>query len=188
MSEHATDQSNKNWKWATVILVILIALALVCATSLIWGGLIGFALGRSFGHRDMMGSYRLDEVPALPEIPDLPELTPRTDMRPWLGVGFMTTADGARVTTVVPGSPAETAGLEVGDIIVAVDGRNVTQAMPLDEIIQQYEAGDRVDLTVERGGRERTIRVRLASRILLEMPELRQGFPLEIPAEPRRDS
>jgi putative serine protease PepD len=99
----------------------------------------------------------------------------------------MTTADGTRVTTIVPGGPAETAGLEVGDMIVAVDGRNVTPAMPLDEIIQQYEAGDRVTLTVERDGRERTVRVRLASRILLEMPELRQGFPLGIPGEPRLD-
>jgi serine protease Do len=115
----------------------------------------------------------------IPEFPETPELAER----PWLGVGFVMTDEGALITEVVPGSPADESGLQNDDVIAEVDGRAVTEARPLDELILRYEPGDRVELTVLRQGRERTVRVRLASWMEGGMPYWEDQF--EMPVEPR---
>ena len=69
---------------------------------------------------------------------------------------------GAIITEVVPGSPAEQAGLQEGDVVVAVDSQRVGPAGNLARLISQYEPGDRVTLTVRRADEEaRKIRVKL---------------------------
>ena len=137
---------------------------------------------------DYDGYYEPFEAPLppfapMPETPDMPDM-PFFEDRPWLGVGFVMGPDGAQVTSVVPGSPADEEGLEVDDIITEVDGVAVTASLPLDELILGYEPGDRVELTVARGGRERTIRVRLATRMDGEMPWHPDNFPVEPPLIP----
>jgi membrane-associated protease RseP (regulator of RpoE activity) len=171
---NSTERGNKVWKWVALALIAVLVLSLTCITSTIWGGLIGFALGRTTTRHTMpiweapedftpfeppMQPWR--EMPERPEMmPDMPEM----GEMPWLGVTFVMVDDGARVSYVVPNSPADDAGIETGDVITEVDGRNVTESNRLDELIQQYDPGDRVELTVERNGRERTVEVRLASR------------------------
>jgi len=56
------------------------------------------------------------------------------------------------VTNVYPGSPAEVAGLRVGDQIVAFDGRPVEDAADQDRVWKLHEPGDSVRLTVLRPG------------------------------------
>lgn len=171
MSEQAERSSS--WKWIAISLIAILVLTLVCVTSTIWGGLIGFALGRTTT-RHAMPMWEAPEDfapfeppmqpwPEMPEQPELPDMPDMSEM-PWLGVTFVMVDDGARVSYVVPNSPADDAGLEIGDVITEVDGRNVTESRRLDELIQQYDPGDRVELTLERNGRERTVEVRLASR------------------------
>ena len=57
---------------------------------------------------------------------------------------------GIIVKSVVNDMPAETAGLEAGDIITAIDGNRVTSMEELQEILEDYEPGDTVELTVSR--------------------------------------
>ncbi|HZG03449.1 MAG TPA: trypsin-like peptidase domain-containing protein [Streptomyces sp.] len=79
--------------------------------------------------------------------------------------------DGARVglapgqagTPVVPGGPADRAGIEEGDVITAVDGTRVRGGEELIVKIRSHRPGDRLELTVERGGRERSVTVVLGS-------------------------
>ncbi len=75
---------------------------------------------------------------------------------------------GVAVLKVLPNSPAAAAGLrptriypdgsiEFGDIIVAVDGKRVHTLYELQEFIRHHKHGDKVDLTLLRGGKKRHI-------------------------------
>lgn len=68
---------------------------------------------------------------------------------------------GALIISV--GSPAAEAGLRVGDIIISVDGVQVNASLSLDAILDNYYAGDRIRLTVNRSGSSRTLTVTLGS-------------------------
>jgi serine protease Do len=57
---------------------------------------------------------------------------------------------GVYVYSVISGSGAESAGLHQGDIITAMDGQTVTTMDELKSMLEDYEAGDTVTLTVER--------------------------------------
>lgn len=58
---------------------------------------------------------------------------------------------GAAVVGVLPGSPAE-GQLQSGDVVLAVDGAPVGTAVELAEAVRRHRVGDRVRLTVSRGG------------------------------------
>lgn len=73
-------------------------------------------------------------------------------------------AGGARITSVVDGSPAEKAGLEKGDIVVAFGGDTVRGPVSLTKKIRDHEPGDSVKLTVLRDGRRQSFDVELARR------------------------
>jgi S1-C subfamily serine protease len=70
---------------------------------------------------------------------------------------------GAFIADVVAGSGADEAGLEAGDVIVAIDGHDVRSATDVGAIIADLEPGDRVSIRLERNGRERTIGATLGS-------------------------
>lgn len=186
------SRRNRGWIWAAAILGGLLILTLTCVVSTVWGGVIGFAIGRRSAYRMMMpgmpfGSPQrpepfgpMPELPDMPDMPDFPDM-PQLAERPWLGVTFVMMGEGALVTDVTPGSPAEREGLAPDDIITAVESRAVTEATPLDELILRYDPGDRVELKVLRDGRERTVRVRLASWQDIpwqEMPR-QDGLPMQ---------
>ena len=86
--------------------------------------------------------------------------------RPYLGVstGDPSTATGAVVAAVVAGGPAAEAGLRAGDRIVAVAGRRVTQSSDVSALVTAHDPGERIDVRVDRGGSERTLRVTLGTR------------------------
>ena len=60
---------------------------------------------------------------------------------------------GVVVAKVVPGSPAEAAGLRPGDIIVAFEGKAVTSAAQLVNRLDEHKVGDTVKLRVLREGK-----------------------------------
>jgi len=80
---------------------------------------------------------------------------------------------GALVEEVFPESAAEQAGIEVGDIIVSVDGQKVSGAGDLRTTIGLKRSGDKVKVTVLRDGRRRNITATLGD-INVE-PELIAG-------------
>ncbi len=65
---------------------------------------------------------------------------------------------------IVPGSPADNAGLREGDIVTAIDGRQIDASLDLDDILTNYVPGDRVTLDILRGGATMQIGVTLAER------------------------
>jgi serine protease Do len=71
---------------------------------------------------------------------------------------------GAKVTGFPDGtdSPAQKAGMDVGDVIIAVDGKPVDQVSTLQRIIRGHKPGDVVDLDVMRFGTKKDFRIKLA--------------------------
>jgi S1-C subfamily serine protease len=65
---------------------------------------------------------------------------------------------------VVPGSAAEEAGLEIGDVIVSIDGDDIEQATEVRAAIIDREPGDEVELGIEREGDEESLEVTLGRR------------------------
>jgi serine protease Do len=72
------------------------------------------------------------------------------------------TASGALVNSVEKGGPADKAGVEAGDIILKVDGKDVTSSNVLPRIITQVRPGSKVVLTVWRNGAAKDIAVTVA--------------------------
>lgn len=69
----------------------------------------------------------------------------------------------AQVVSVEKGSAAQKAGIEPGDLIVAVDGRELTNHLELSKIISTHRPNDEVRLTINRNGETRTLTVRLGT-------------------------
>ena len=67
------------------------------------------------------------------------------------------------ITEIDPGGPAETAGLKVGDVIVAVDGNPARSVDPLTLATLTRQAGDKVEITYLRDGESATTQVVLAA-------------------------
>ncbi|HEY4944531.1 MAG TPA: trypsin-like peptidase domain-containing protein [Candidatus Limnocylindrales bacterium] len=106
--------------------------------------------------------------------------------RPWIGIRYQaltqqiadqaklpvsqgawlqaTTTGGATDPAIVPGSPAEKAGLKDGDIITAVDGVKITAIAPLDDILTEHTPGTTVALDVLRDGKTITLTLTLGTR------------------------
>jgi putative serine protease PepD len=72
--------------------------------------------------------------------------------------------DGAEVAEVVPGGPAERAGLQPGDIIKKIDGNDVREPADVAAAIETRGPGDKVEVEVERSGSRKTIDVTLGQR------------------------
>jgi serine protease Do len=71
-------------------------------------------------------------------------------------------AAGAAVSNVEEGSPASKAGLEVGDVILKIDGRAVEGSADLSRTIRALKPGTRINLGVWRGGKARDLPVTVA--------------------------
>jgi len=72
--------------------------------------------------------------------------------------------DGAYVRRVVPDGPADRAGVEPGDIVVAVAGEPVGADRSLAGVLFAHAAGERVEVRVRRGGLTLRLTVTLAER------------------------
>jgi putative serine protease PepD len=72
--------------------------------------------------------------------------------------------DGAVVQDVASGSPAAKAGLQVGDLVTGIDGKSVQSSAEMVAAIRDHKPGDKVSLTVNRGGNQTTISASLGER------------------------
>ena len=80
-------------------------------------------------------------------------------------------AIGALVSQVVPGSAAEEAGIQAGDVILEIDGRPVEDSTALRNMIGLMRLGTDMEITYIRDGEVRTMRARTgrsSSQILAE--------------------
>jgi len=70
----------------------------------------------------------------------------------------------ARVTEVRPGTAAQDAGVQSGDVIVKIDGVAVATGIDLRGELDRHKPGDSVTIVVRRGDGERTLTVKLGTR------------------------
>src|SRR5260221_12647881 len=70
-------------------------------------------------------------------------------------------AQGALVSAVEPKSPADKAGIKTGDIILAVDGRDIENSIDLPRVIGESRPGTAVTLKIWRQGETRELRASL---------------------------
>jgi S1-C subfamily serine protease len=86
--------------------------------------------------------------------------------RAYLGIENGDTQDlsGAVVGTVVPGGPAQQAGLQRGDKITEIDGKPITGSEDVSSAVAARKPGEKAKVTVERGGDRRTLTVDLGTR------------------------
>lgn len=87
----------------------------------------------------------------------------QNDGQPFLGFGFEPGDEGVVVTRLLPGGPADEAGLEAGDVITAVDGETVT-ADTIAGMIGALNVGDEVELSVVRDDEALDLTATLGSR------------------------
>ncbi|HET6267217.1 MAG TPA: DegQ family serine endoprotease [Acidobacteriota bacterium] len=85
------------------------------------------------------------------------DLTP--EMRKSLGLA--NSLQGAVVSGVEKGSPADKAGLKSYDVVTAVQGKPVTSQMELRETIASFAPGSTADLTVLRNGKPETVTIQI---------------------------
>ncbi|MAF83982.1 MAG: Do family serine endopeptidase [Gammaproteobacteria bacterium] len=76
-------------------------------------------------------------------------------------LGIEDDVEGALVQEVVSDSAAESAGIEVSDIIIAVDDAKVTSASDLRTTVGLRRSGDSVRITLLRDGKKRTLNATL---------------------------
>jgi putative serine protease PepD len=72
--------------------------------------------------------------------------------------------DAAVLKSVLSGSPAEKAGLKVGDAVIAVDGESENSSLSLVGQLRERPVGTQVTLTVVRGGKTIDIKVTLGAK------------------------
>ena len=73
--------------------------------------------------------------------------------------------NGAEIVKVPSDTPADRAGLENGDIVVAVDDKPVSDGIGLIVAIRSHQPGETIRLTVRRGGEVRTLKITLDAKV-----------------------
>lgn len=129
-----------------------------------------------------------DPGPAIPELegllnreprtqedrPPRPQPAPRTDSRAWIGFTYRTVGDdeaneigvdgGVVVSFVAEGSPAASAGLQEGDVILEIDDQAIRNADGYREVIRGVRVGQELQLRVLRERQERDMTLTVGSR------------------------
>ena len=111
--------------------------------------------------------------------------------RGYLGVGLRTAEysdgrSGATVDSVVPGGPAQKSGLRIDDIILSVNGTEVTNSLEATRLIGELSPGDTARFRIERDEAELDLSARLIRRPSKDVLERRAaGLPEASPSVPQ---
>jgi membrane-associated protease RseP (regulator of RpoE activity) len=171
------------------IVAIVAGVLAVAAVACLAGATVGFSYGRAmtraavpaFGmHSFMLPNGSIDpfgdgrHMPfAFGDEQPYGRMRPRLAGAAFLGVTYeavgadladqegLSDGEGALVSAVIDGSPAAAAGVQAGDIILAVDGERLVRTGLLRRLVQAHAPGDGISLLVLRNGNEQTMDVTL---------------------------
>jgi serine protease Do len=145
-------------------------------------------LGRRSSYRGWTGGWNWSDeptvtvVPSVPSVPNLPDFPDfysghgsysyYSDDQPYIGVTLVELSRqaaqalgakkcGVLVNEVERSSPADSAGVKAGDLIVAIDGESVSETVDVQEAIRDKDEGDTVSLTLVRDHKEMTLTVKV---------------------------
>ncbi|HNP29951.1 MAG TPA: Do family serine endopeptidase [Nitrospirales bacterium] len=90
-----------------------------------------------------------------------------TELAPWFS---LKSSEGALVTDVVPGGPADKAGLHRGEVILRYQGKPVKDGQMLLEQVTRATIGQQIELGVVENGKERMVRA-----VIHEQPPIPQA-------------
>jgi len=125
------------------------------------------------------GSALAQQTPPAPEQPDEPAdqnfefflggdgflgVYAENISRDNMGNYHMNQVRGVGVTRIVKDSPAEKAGLRKDDVILRVDGENISSVRKLNRIVSELAPDQSVKITVSRGGSEQEITATIGKR------------------------
>jgi len=115
--------------------------------------------------------------------------------RGWIGVSIQSVTPeiaqsfglkeptGALVGDVVPGSPADIAGIKRGDIIISFDGKEIKSMSDLPRTVAETPIGTEVDVKLIRNGKEMPMKLKVAElteqRIASQMPAPSLGMKVD---------
>jgi S1-C subfamily serine protease len=97
-------------------------------------------------------------------------------IRPFIGITYnpvtpqiasyygLSVESGVLVVDVVANSPAEKGGVQVKDVITAIDDQAINEQNPLANVLLKYQPGDKITLKIVRGGDEIQIKLTLAEK------------------------
>jgi len=91
--------------------------------------------------------------------------------QPYLGLSYKVidipaeSQRGLLIYGIAPGSPAESSGITVGDVILAVKNQPVQNSGDLNEIIRQEDIGQQLDLSLLKGNQKSTITITPAKNV-----------------------
>ena len=71
---------------------------------------------------------------------------------------------GTFVRQVNPDGPAAAAGIEVGDVVLAIEGERIDQRQPFTDVLFRHEPGEAVTVSVQRGNETFDVELTLAER------------------------
>ena len=77
----------------------------------------------------------------------------------WLGVLSYTIREHVVIAGLMPGGPAEKAGIKQGDVLITVDGREINERRALYELLRSHKPGDNVEFRVLRDNRVQSVRI-----------------------------
>jgi len=84
------------------------------------------------------------------------ELTPETDQKYGIGYGGLARHIDPVIRELTPGYPAQRAGLQKGDRIIAIEGESISHWNQISELIEKH-AGNEIALTIQRGDDIKTV-------------------------------
>jgi serine protease Do len=136
------------------------------------GEVIGIATAMNWGAENIGFAVPVDTLKAvLPQLRETGKVS-----RGYLGINIqnldydrarafgLEEPKGALVTTVVPGAPADEAGIQHGDIVLSVDGREIKETRELIDYVSALGPGKTVQLEVLRDGQRMRKTVELEER------------------------
>jgi S1-C subfamily serine protease len=88
-------------------------------------------------------------------------------------LGVADTPEGVLVVMVESDSPADRAGLLVGDVIISAGGRSVAEPQDIAELLGGERVGSDLELEIVRGGERRALKVTVGERVPTNEPRRR---------------
>ena len=101
--------------------------------------------------------------------------------RGYLGVGLQESEDGVGIENIVPGSPAEDAKFQAGDVLFDIGGSSIVSIDDLREALAGTSAGDKIAVGLMRGGKPIRVEVKLGDAAALSgasRPDIKTPAPI----------